>query len=284
MNRVFHIIHRKAVHRNYAVDEACPAGTRMIQWEKWMVCFQVWIASAGRGSRPMGRKRMGRWELLLIDADNTLFDFGASQVIALERACLQVGIAYQPELLARYEHINAQVWAAYERKEITQEQLRRLRSERFLAELNSALDPETFGQAYVEALSNTAVVLPDALETLQAASAHAPVIILTNGIAQVQRRRMAASPFGPYIRGMAISGELGVAKPDPRIVRAAMEMGGATDPDRVLLVGDSLSADIAGAHAAGVASCWYNPKRLPCTLTPPPTYEIYELPALMRLL
>ena len=227
---------------------------------------------------------MGRWELLLLDADNTLFDFEASQGIALERTCRQVGIPYRPELLALYEDINTRLWASYERGEVTQEQLRRLRSEQFLDQVHSALDPEAFGEAYVEALSDIAVLLPDALETLRAASAQAPVVIITNGIARVQRRRMSASPFGPYLRGIAISGELGVAKPDPRIVFAAMEMGGATDPGRVLLVGDSLSADIAGAHAAGVASCWYNPSRLACTGMTPPTYEIHELTALLRLL
>ncbi|HML49461.1 MAG TPA: hypothetical protein PKE04_22205, partial [Clostridia bacterium] len=144
---------------------------------------------------------MGRWELLLIDADNTLFDFEASQGIALERACLEMGIDYHPETLDLYGRINAQLWAAYERKEVTQQELRRLRSERFLAEVSSALDPEAFGDAYVEALSNAAVLLPDALETLKAASARAGVVIITNGISQIQRRRMAASPFGPYIRG-----------------------------------------------------------------------------------
>jgi len=227
---------------------------------------------------------MGRWELLLIDADNTVFDFEASQGIALERACLDQVIAYRPELLDLYGRINAELWAAYERKEVTQDQLRHLRSERFLGEIGSALDREAFGEAYVEALSDTVVVLPDALETLKAASARVGVVIVTNGIARIQRRRMAASPFVPYVRGLAISGELGLAKPDPRMIWAAMEMGGASDPGRVLLVGDSLNADIAGAQAAGVASCWYNPNRLPCTRMPPPTYEIHELSALLRLL
>ena len=48
-----------------------------------------------------------------------------------------------------------------------------------------------------------------------------------------------------------ISAELGAAKPDPAIFRAALERLGAAAEDAVH-VGDSVEHDVAGARAAGL--------------------------------
>jgi putative hydrolase of the HAD superfamily len=50
---------------------------------------------------------------------------------------------------------------------------------------------------------------------------------------------------------VVISAELGAAKPDPAIFRAALERLGATARDAIH-VGDSVEHDVAGARAAGV--------------------------------
>jgi REG-2-like HAD superfamily hydrolase len=50
---------------------------------------------------------------------------------------------------------------------------------------------------------------------------------------------------------VAVSGKLGVAKPDPRIFKAALDQAGA-DPGATLHVGDQPVNDVAGATAAGI--------------------------------
>jgi putative hydrolase of the HAD superfamily len=55
----------------------------------------------------------------------------------------------------------------------------------------------------------------------------------------------------PLVDAVAISAELGVAKPDPAIFRAALERLGAS-AEVALHVGDSLEHDVAGARAAGI--------------------------------
>ena len=37
-------------------------------------------------------------------------------------------------------------------------------------------------------------------------------------------------------------------------------LAGIADRDRMIMVGDSLSSDIAGGLAYGIATCWFNPK------------------------
>jgi putative hydrolase of the HAD superfamily len=53
------------------------------------------------------------------------------------------------------------------------------------------------------------------------------------------------------VDAVVISAELGAAKPDPAIFRAALERLGAT-ADAALHVGDSMEHDVAGARAAGI--------------------------------
>jgi putative hydrolase of the HAD superfamily len=55
----------------------------------------------------------------------------------------------------------------------------------------------------------------------------------------------------PLVDAVVISAELGVAKPDPAIFRAALDRLGAA-ADSAVHVGDSLEHDVAGARAAGL--------------------------------
>jgi putative hydrolase of the HAD superfamily len=55
----------------------------------------------------------------------------------------------------------------------------------------------------------------------------------------------------PLVDAVVISAELGVAKPDPAIFRAALDRLGAA-AEGAVHVGDSLEHDVAGARAAGL--------------------------------
>jgi FMN phosphatase YigB (HAD superfamily) len=53
-----------------------------------------------------------------------------------------------------------------------------------------------------------------------------------------------------------------------------LRVGGVTDPSRALMIGDNAHADIGGAAACGIDTCWYNPSGAACagvtpTLTAP---------------
>jgi putative hydrolase of the HAD superfamily len=62
----------------------------------------------------------------------------------------------------------------------------------------------------------------------------------------LERTRLRA-----LVDAVVISAELGAAKPDPAIFRAALERLGATAGE-AMHVGDSVEHDVAGAHAAGL--------------------------------
>jgi putative hydrolase of the HAD superfamily len=62
---------------------------------------------------------------------------------------------------------------------------------------------------------------------------------------------LALQGIADRFAAVAISGTLGVAKPDPRIFKAALDEAGA-DPGSTVHVGDQPVNDVAGALAAGI--------------------------------
>ena len=56
-----------------------------------------------------------------------------------------------------------------------------------------------------------------------------------------------------------------------------MELAGVADKRRVLMLGDSLSSDIAAAKNADVDACWFNPKGLKNDKGLPIAYDIRSL-------
>ncbi|MEG0766853.1 MAG: noncanonical pyrimidine nucleotidase, YjjG family, partial [Clostridia bacterium] len=158
---------------------------------------------------------MRRFDVLLCDADNTLFDFDACEKVALRRACAALALPCDEAICRVYAQINAALWAAYERNEMTQVALRRVRFTQLLAHLHAVADADALGKAYTDALGQTALMIPGALEMVRQVAAWMPIYLFTNGIGSVQRSRLAASPLSDWIVGMVISEEVGVAKPDP---------------------------------------------------------------------
>lgn len=227
---------------------------------------------------------MKTYGVLLCDADDTIFDFRRAEEVAFQEAMRAFGLPDGPDWLAVYSGINRALWKAFERGEVTQPVLRVQRFERLLARMNVRRDAAAVAARYTQALGCCAATLPGAEEAVRRWSARVPVIVVTNGIGSVQRGRMERSPIRAYIRGLIISEEVGAAKPDPRMIEAALRAVGCTDRSRALMLGDSLSSDIAGAGAAGVDSCWFNPSGAKNESVHRPTYEIRRYEQLDALL
>ncbi len=196
-----------------------------------------------------------RYSLLLSDADNTLFDFYAAEEAALRDALSFCGLPFSEETARLYSRINEALWKAYERREVTQEELRILRFQRLLSHFPEASHTaEEVGNCFTGRLGQYAFLLPGALEFVKTVHKAMPIVLVTNGIASVQRSRLQKSEIAPYIAEAVISGEIGSSKPDPQMIHVAMEKMNVTDKSSVILLGDSLTADIEAARRAGIAS------------------------------
>ena len=215
-----------------------------------------------------------RYDLLLCDADNTIFDFEKAEENAFYEACAEAGIQANESLLQTYSVINQSLWELLEKGGITQSVLRVRRFELFLEKIGVSGDAAKMGADFADALGRQGIPLEGAFEAVERWSKLMPVIIVTNGISKVQHGRMDKSPIAPFLSGLVISEEVGVAKPHPKMLEIGMEMAKVTDKRRVLMLGDSLSSDIAAAANAGVDACWFNPKGMENKKGLPVAYEI----------
>ena len=77
-----------------------------------------------------------RYDILLADADGTLFDFHAGERKALQETLNAFDIVISDELAALYSRVNLSHWKKLERGETTQARLRVERFADYLAELD----------------------------------------------------------------------------------------------------------------------------------------------------
>ena len=164
---------------------------------------------------------MLKYDLILMDADNTLYDFDASEARAIREVLPEIGIL-APDAPEVYSRLNLACWLDYNRGLITQEALRVRRFRELLDYYQVEGDPQKCTDLYSEALSRQCRPLPGALEAVREISARLPIVVLTNGISDIQHRRFDASPLRPYLRGMLVSSETGHPKPEPHMYLQAL--------------------------------------------------------------
>ena len=195
----------------------------------------------------------------LLDADETILDFIRSSKESLAYAMEKLGVSlYAPAMYSDYKRINDGVWREYEQGRMTKKELSVARFARFFAYEKIDADPAEANRVYFEKLCRTGYLLNGAKEFLLALKREGRVYLITNGTPAAQYGRLASVGLENFFDGIYISDEIGFKKPDVRFFSYLLEKEGLGRGD-CLVIGDSLTSDIAGANNAGIASVWYAP-------------------------
>lgn len=82
------------------------------------------------------------------------------------------------------------------------------------------------------------------------------IAMVADGLVESFHNTMTQHGLDHIFAAKAISEAVGAEKPDPRMFRTAMEQLGLTDADRsrILMVGNRVMKDVAGANAFGIRS------------------------------
>lgn len=225
-----------------------------------------------------------RYSIFLLDLDHTLFDTDASEAAAFEQTMLAAGVPDANRYMSAYQAINLELWATVERGEISPNVIRAGRFERLVAEQGIDADPLQMADDFVAGLGAYGELYDGAYEVLQHLSENASLAMVTNGLGEVQRTRIERLGLGSYFDAVAISAELGVAKPANGIFDYVFQSLGHPAKESAVMVGDNLSADIRGGVNYGIATCWYNPNGRAPNGTDHSDHEIDDLKALRCLL
>ena len=220
---------------------------------------------------------MAKYNCIMMDIDNTLLAFDAAEHKALLETLQQFSLPCDEAAVSRYHEINSSLWGELNKGKIRRDKLVVERFDRFVKEIGAAAKAAELNRAYTEHLATHADVIPGAEEALQELAEVATMIAVSNGTESVERGRLKLSGFEKYFDDIFISEAVGVSKPNPKIFQMAMRKLGIEHSDKVLVVGDSLSADIQGGVNAGLDTCWVNMNGLENESGLTPTYEVKAL-------
>ena len=204
-------------------------------------------------------------DVILWDVDGTLLDFLAAEQAAMEDCFAHFGLGpLTPERLARYSALNRVYWQRLERGELTKPQVLVGRFREFFA--GEGLSPDLarpFNARYQEKLGDTVRFQDGADKLVARLRGRVRQYAATNGTRVAQERKLRRSGLDRQLDGVFISELLGAEKPSPAFFDQVLAAIGPVDRRRVLMVGDSLTSDMAGGLGAGLRCCWYNPQKLP---------------------
>jgi len=221
-----------------------------------------------------------RYGTVLFDLDHTIFDFDSSELAAFAAAMSLLGLAEATPHFATYQTLNHAMWAAAERGEMRSTDIRNLRFQRLVEQLDVPADEVLIGNVsdtFVSGLGTHGDLFPHARAVLETLAGCVRLGLISNGLGEVVHARLDRLGIRGLFDTVVVSSEAGVSKPNPRIFEIALTQLGDPPRESVLMVGDSLSSDVAGGQAAGIDTCWYNPASRPLGEAPPPTHQVATL-------
>lgn len=226
------------------------------------------------------------FEAVLFDLDETLiqdepvcrhaFFVAALELTADDQKAKELGDAAALETLAlwhelpplaadyakRIGHSSVEgLWATYDpaipAEAMLEQEVARLRPEAWRRALKTCGlegDPERLQRRW-QALRSQFPLFDDADELLARLRPRTRLAIVTNGVSGLQRKKLNGSGLLHWFDVVAVSGELGIGKPDKEIFDwVTSQLGVARS--RCAMVGDNPERDIQGGINAGMSTAW----------------------------
>jgi len=169
--------------------------------------------------------------------------------------CVEIGISSWEGLWARFHgrDENLQIlraWAPRYRRDSWLQALREhgVDDEAFAVEL-----AETFGVQR----RKLHIVYDDVRPTLEYFGRSHRLGLLTNGAPDLQREKIEGAGIARYFDDIVVSGDVGVGKPNPRIYEIMLSRLNVA-PHQTVMIGNSLTSDVAGPQRVGMKAVWLN--------------------------
>ena len=197
-----------------------------------------------------------RYDVILMDIDNTLLDFDAGTRDSLAGLLAQFGLELTAEREARFHVVNNRLWTAYEHGEIPKAAIFQRRFAEYLGGLGIEADPLAANETYAQGLRQSAVLMPHCMELLEALKGKCRLFAVTNGVVTTQMPRLEKAGFHRYLEQVFISEAMGCKKPEKTFFDQVFDAIGPVDKSRCILLGDSLTSDMQGGRNAGIATCY----------------------------
>ncbi|HEV2583023.1 MAG TPA: HAD family hydrolase [Ktedonobacteraceae bacterium] len=225
---------------------------------------------------------------VLFDLDDTLFDHRYSSraslsAISQQHTCLQSSTLDELEQMHRQflEDAHLQMLAGH----LSLDAARVIRLQRLFEQHGERIAPAMAVEISRESRRHYQAArraVPGAIALVEALRSRLKIGIVTNNLSEEQQEKLRHIQLAPLIDVLVISEEVGVTKPDPAIFHIALERL-VCQACEVVMIGDSWSTDIIGAHQLGIRAIWLNRYGVDCP-DPAMATEIASLEPLEEVL
>lgn len=214
---------------------------------------------------------------VLIDIDNTMLDFCKSADKAIKILFKEKGLNYTDVVFPTFYEINEELWRRIERKELTKPELYKLRWKLIFEALQIEYDSDVMEQDFRKILSGIAEPVDNVYEMLDYLKGKYKLYAASNSSYEHQIKRLTASDMLKYFDEIFVSEKVGALKPAKEFFDVCLNTIGDVSADEVVMIGDSLTADILGGNEYGIKTIWFNPNKLDIPENPKPDYTVNSL-------
>ena len=202
---------------------------------------------------------------IFFDIDDTILDYDKCALFTVRRACETLGVPYSEAVQTEYRRVDDALWAQQKAGVLTIPQVLDKRNAHMMDYLGLT-DGISFQEAFIAAFAESADLVEGVEAVLAACKEKGlPLYCASNGFMEVQVNRLTKAGVLHYFEQLFVSQSIGYEKPNIRFFEHCLEQTGYT-PEAVLMVGDSLTADIKGALNAGWNVCYLNRHNRPSGL------------------
>lgn len=227
---------------------------------------------------------------VLLDIDNTLLSFDEYVKHSMKTGFEEFGIGpYEDSMYPVFRRINLDLWEAIERGEITFAELSKVRWNRVFQSLGIQADGPAFEKYFRDCLFESAIPVDGAMELLAYLHEKYALYAASNGPYHQQVNRLRIAGMLPLFSQLFISEEMGCSKPSNEFFQTCLrrineDAEADIRPEEIIVIGDSLTADIDGGRKSGMRTCFYNPELRPVPEGQEADYEIEKLLELKKIL
>lgn len=222
---------------------------------------------------------------VFLDVDNTLLDFDLCGMSAMRRGFEEFGFPFEESMYREtFNRINTPLWKMIERNEFTREGLFKVRWTLVFRALGIEGDGPAFEKRFLELLETAAVPVAGASELISYLENKYILCAASNAFYDQQVKRLTLAGMAPHLQHIFVSERLGANKPHSAFFSACLSSLPDVRADECVMIGDSLTADIAGGSSAGMQTIWFNHDHIAVPKDCPADYIVTSLDEIRKIL
>lgn len=194
---------------------------------------------------------------VLIDIDDTIFDFEKCSKNAFKKTLKKLDLFYEEKDFSYFNKVNDILWTKQKLGELNINQVFIERSNMMSKYFGLDIEKEIFNNLFVEFLYDEIEIVDEIEDLLSYLSNKYQIFAASNGVYDMQVNRLKKSNLDKYFDEIFVSDKIGFEKPDKRFFQKIMDITKYSNKD-LIMIGDSIKSDIIGAKNSNIKSIYFN--------------------------